>query len=133
LAISAFVEIIPAIRSLNLVWNQTGSSILKPKHVWAIRVQLKLAESHRNLEHFNLAIHSMLRGHDLVKMKVIDLMPLVRSRSAHSMQRTKVTQIYMKTGKLRAVELLLGQTKVHSTVRYLQAEFEDASAIADAI
>ena len=37
----------------------------------------------------------------------------------HSMRRTKVTQIYKKTGNLRAVQLLLGHTKMDSTVRYL--------------
>ncbi|CTQ49447.1 site-specific tyrosine recombinase XerC [Jannaschia donghaensis] len=37
----------------------------------------------------------------------------------HSMRRTKVTQIYKKTGNLRAVQLLLGHTKIDSTVRYL--------------
>ncbi|PTX72295.1 phage integrase family protein [Sulfitobacter mediterraneus] len=51
----------------------------------------------------------------------------------HSMQRTKVTQIYKKTGNLRAVQVLLGHTKMDSTVRYLGVELEDALAIAEAI
>ncbi len=51
----------------------------------------------------------------------------------HSMRRTKVTQIYKKTGNLRAVQLLLGHTKMDSTVRYLGVELEDALAIAEAI
>jgi hypothetical protein len=42
------------------------------------------------------------------------------------MRRTKVTQIYKKTGNLRAVQLLLGHTKMDSTVRYLGVELEDA-------
>ena len=46
----------------------------------------------------------------------------------HSMRRTKVTQIYKKTGNLRAVQLLLGHTKMDSTVRYLGVELEDALA-----
>jgi len=37
----------------------------------------------------------------------------------HSMRRTKATQIYKKTGNLRAIQLLLGHTKLESTVRYL--------------
>jgi hypothetical protein len=49
------------------------------------------------------------------------------------MRRTKVTQIYKKTGNLRAVQLLLGHTKMDSTVRYLGVELEDALAISDAI
>ena len=40
----------------------------------------------------------------------------------HSMRRTKPTQIYKKTGNLRAVQLLLGHTKLESTVRYLGIE-----------
>jgi len=47
--------------------------------------------------------------------------------------RTKVTQIYKKSGNLRAVQLLLGHTKMCSTVRYLGVELEDALAIAEAI
>ncbi len=49
------------------------------------------------------------------------------------MRRTKATQIYKKTGNLRAVQLLLGHTKMDSTVRYLGVELEDALAIAEAI
>lgn len=37
----------------------------------------------------------------------------------HSMRRTKAAQIYKKTGNLRAVQILLGHTKLESTVRYL--------------
>ena len=37
-----------------------------------------------------------------------------------SMRRTKVTQLDKKTGNLRAVQLLLGHTKMDSTVRYLR-------------
>lgn len=51
----------------------------------------------------------------------------------HSMRRTKVAQIYKKTGNLRAVQLLLGHTKMDSTVRYLGVELEDALAIAEAV
>jgi site-specific recombinase XerC len=41
------------------------------------------------------------------------------------MRRTKATQIYRKTGNLRAVQLLLGHTKLESTVRYLGIEVDD--------
>ena len=51
----------------------------------------------------------------------------------HSMRRTKVTQIYRKTGNLRAVQLLLGHTKLESTVRYLGIEVDDALHIAEQI
>lgn len=51
----------------------------------------------------------------------------------HSIRRTKVAQIYRKTGNLRAVQLLLGHTKMDSTVRYLGVELEDALAISEAV
>jgi integrase len=51
----------------------------------------------------------------------------------HSMRRTKVAEIYRKTGNLRAVQLLLGHTKVDSTVRYLGVELEDALSISERI
>lgn len=51
----------------------------------------------------------------------------------HSMQRTKVTQTYMKPGNLRAIQLLLGHTKMDSTVRYFGVELEDVLAISEAI
>lgn len=51
----------------------------------------------------------------------------------HSLRRTKVAQIYRKTGNLRAVQLLLGHTKMDSTVRYLGVELEDALTIAEAV
>ena len=165
---------------------------LKPKGVWAIRVRLELVENHRDLAVFNMAIEIQLRGCDLCRMQVVDVMAsgqikerasvlqsktqrrvrfeisdgtiasvakwledplmvgsqflwpgrflerlhistrqylrIVRDRvtsirleatacGTHSMRRTKVTQIYKKTGNLRAVQLLLGHTKMDSTVR----------------
>ena len=51
----------------------------------------------------------------------------------HSMRRTKVAQIYKKTGNLRAVQLLLGHTKMDSTVRYLGVDLEDALMISEAL
>ena len=45
------------------------------------------------------------------------------------MRRTKVAQIYRKTGNLRAVQLLLGHTKLESTVRYLGIEVDDALSL----
>ena len=51
----------------------------------------------------------------------------------HSIRRTKATLIYRKTGNLRAVQLLLGHTKVESTVRYLGIEVDDAIAIAEQV
>ncbi len=66
---------LPAIRALRPVWNKGRNvgqkRLLKAKHVRAIRVRLELAENHRDLALFNMAIDTKLRGCDLVKMKVV--------------------------------------------------------------
>ncbi len=203
---------LPAIRACRPAWNK-GRIVgqkrpLLPKHVWAIRVRLEIAENHRDLALFNLAIDSKLRGCVLVKLKVADVhaagqvkerASIIQSKTqksvrfeitegtrksilrwmeeplmigseflwpgrfherlhistrqyarlvrdwvksiglepsaygTHSMRRTKVAQIYRKTGNLRAVQLLLGHTKMDSTVRYLGVDLEDALSIAEAV
>ena len=203
---------VPAIRACRPAWNK-GRIVgqkrpLLPKHVWAIRVRLEIADKHRDLALFNLAIDSKLRGCDLVCLKVADVLAAghVKERASiiqrktqkpvrfeitegtrksllrwigkplmtgsehlwpgrfharlhistrqyarlvgewvnsiglepsaygtHSMRRTKVAQIYKKTGNLRAVQLLLGHTKMDSTVRYLGVELEDALAISESV
>ncbi len=64
-------------------------------------------------------------------MTPIDLEP--SSYGTHSMRRTKVAQIYRKTGNLGAVQLLPGHTKMDSTVRYLGVELEDALSISESV
>ena len=203
---------LPAIRACRPAWNK-GRIVgqkrpLLPKHVWAIRVQLEIAQRTRELALFNLAIDSKLRGCDLVRLKVGEVYAagqvkhrasIVQSKTqrpvsfeitegtrmaiatwlnapvmigsehlwpkrfherlhistrqyarlvrewvtsiglepsaygTHSMRRTKVAQIYRKSGNLRAVQLLLGHTKMDSAVRYLGVELEDALAIAEAV
>ena len=49
----------------------------------------------------------------------------------HSMRRTKATLIYKRTKNLRAVQLLLGNTKLESTVRYLGIEVDDVLEISE--
>jgi integrase len=49
----------------------------------------------------------------------------------HSLRRTKATLIYRRSKNLRAVQLLLGHTKLESTVRYLRIEVDDALEIAE--
>lgn len=207
-----YISNLPAIHRKKPAWNK-GRIVgqkrpLKPKHVWAIRVRLEIAENHRDLALFNTAIDSILRGCDLVVLKVADVYaagqikerasilqsktkkpvrfelsegtrtslvrwlddpmmvgheylwpsrfhdPLHVSTSqyarlvqewvssiglepsaygTHSMRRTKVAQIYKKTGNLRAVQLLLGHTKMDSTVRYLGDELEDALDISEGV
>lgn len=203
---------LPAIRPQRPAWNR-GRIVgqkrpLLPKHVWAIRVRLEIAENRRDLALFNTAIDSKLRGCDLVRLKVADVYAagLIKERASilqsktkkpvrfeltegtrkslsdwlddqrmigqeylwpgrfheplhistrqyarlvrgwvqsigleasaygtHSMRRTKVAQIYRKTENLRAVQLLLGHTKMDSTLRYLGVELEDALVISEAV
>lgn len=86
------------------------------------------------------------RGCDLVRLKVADVVVggVVRDwvgaigldpsgYGTHSLRCTKATHIYRKTGSLRAVQRLLGRTKVDCTVRYLGVELEDALSIAQRI
>ena len=49
----------------------------------------------------------------------------------HSLRRTKASLIYRRTKNLRAVQILLGHTKMESTVRYLGIEVEDALEMAE--
>ncbi len=179
---------------------------LRLPEIWAIRIQLDLAQKTRDLAMFNLAIDSKLRSCDLVKLKVMDVsnsggianramvlqqktqQPVkfeITSRTklaltewiekaqlayhdylfpsrnrnldhistrqyarlvkawvelaglesaiygTHSLRRTKATLIYKRTKNLRAVQLLLGHTKIESTVRYLGVEVDDALEMAE--
>ena len=60
-------------------WNRgklTGAKPpLRPKHVWAVRTRLQLANRLRNLALFDLAIDSKLRGCDVVALKIVDVAP----------------------------------------------------------
>ena len=49
----------------------------------------------------------------------------------HTMRRTKASMIYRRTKNLRAVQLLLGHSKLENTVRYLGIEVEDALEMAE--
>ncbi len=174
---------------------------LKPQQVWAIRFWLDHERRLRDRAMFDLAIDSKLRGCDIVKMKIGDLVRggQVRSRAivvqqktgrpvqfelleparnsilawlerrggtlddfvfpsridhandistrqyarlvdewvigiglrpedygTQSLRRTKASIIDKQSGNLRAVQILLGHTKIESTVRYLGVDIEDA-------
>jgi integrase len=179
---------------------------LKAQQVWAIRFWLDRERRLRDRAMFDLAIDSKLRGCDIVKIKIGDLVSggRVRPRAivvqqktgrpvqfellepargsllawfecrggtlddyafpsridhadhistrqyarlvdewvtgiglrkedygTHSLRRTKASIIYKQTGNLRAVQILLGHTKIESTVRYLGVDIEDALALAE--
>jgi integrase len=64
-------------------------------------------------------------------LRVIGLDPL--AYGTHSLRRTKASMIYRRTGNLRAVQLLLGHTKIESTVQYLGIDVDDALLISEQV
>ena len=193
-------------------WNasrKVGSKrALKPKQIWEIRFWLDRERRLRDRALFDLAIDSKLRGCDIVKIRIGDLVSggAVRSRAiviqqktgrpvqfelmdtarasllawlerrggsvddfafpsridhakhlstrqyarlvdewvtgiglraedygTHSLRRTKASIIYKATGNLRAVQILLGHTKIENTVRYLGVDVEDALTLAEGV
>lgn len=87
---------LPAINPKRHPWNKgrlAGQKrTLLPKQVWAIRARLELAGNLRDLALFNLAIDSKLRGCDLVRLKVIDLI-------SNDKVRERVSVIQSKTNR----------------------------------
>lgn len=49
----------------------------------------------------------------------------------HSLRRTKASIIYKATGNIRAIQILLGHSKIENTVRYLGVDIEDALSLAE--
>jgi hypothetical protein len=88
---------LPAIRALRPAWNKgriVGQNLsLKPNHVWAIRVRLELAENHRDLALFNMAIDCKLRGCDLVRMKVVAVMASGQIKARASVLQSKTQKL----------------------------------------
>ncbi|RBW52499.1 tyrosine-type recombinase/integrase [Ruegeria sp. A3M17] len=147
---------LPATTPKRRAWNK-GRIIgqkrpLLPKQVWAIRARLELSENTREAvlawvrspEMFACRFMFPSRFHDRPHISTRQYGRLVRDwviaiglepggYGTHSLRRTKAAEIYRKTGNLRAVQLLLGHTKVDSTVRYLGVELEDALSIAERI
>jgi integrase len=115
-------------------WNKgkltAAKPPLRPKHVWSIRTKLQIEGCARDLAIFNLAIAA---GGYIVSEWIGSVGLDPRLFGTHSLRRTKATQIYRRTGNLRAVQLLLGHTKIESTVRYLGIEVDDALAIAEQV
>ena len=179
---------------------------LKPRDVWAIRFFLEHDGRLRDRALFDLAIDSKLRGCDVVRIKIGDLVSggQVRHRAmvvqqktgrpvqfeildparaslltwlnrrggsvddfafpsridpadhvstrqyarlvdewvtavglprqdygTHSLRRTKASLVYKRTGNLRAVQILLGHTKIETAVRYLGVDIEDALTLSE--
>lgn len=62
-------------------------------------------------------------------MTAIGLDP--REYGTHSLRRTKASMIYKRTGNLRAVQLLLGHSKIENTIRYLGVDIDDALTLSE--
>jgi integrase len=77
--------------------------------------------SHLSTRQYSRIVHSWVR----------ELGADPSAYSTHSIRRTKASLIYRRTKNLRAVQLLLGHTKLESTVRYLGIEVDDALEMAE--
>jgi integrase len=76
--------------------------------------------------------HISTRQYARIVHKWVEMIGLDSSLyGTHSLRRTKATLIYRRTKNLRAVQLLLGHTKLESTVRYLGIEVDDALEMAE--
>ena len=179
---------------------------LTQKQIWAVRFFLDREGRVRDRALFDLAIDSKLRGCDLIKIRIRDLVagPEIRTRAivvqqmtgrpvqfeitsdvrasllawlerrggtiddyafpsrinhahhmctrqyarlvdewvtaiglppeeygTHSLRRAKASMIYKATGNLRAIQILLGHSKIENTVRYLGVDVEDALLLAE--
>jgi len=99
---------------------------LRPKHVWAVRTRLQLANRLRDLALFDLAIDSKLRGCDVVALKVVDLAP-----HGYAVDRASVRQ--RKTGSPFASRSRSKRAKRSTTISSNGAEgpvhtcFQDAA------
>lgn len=49
----------------------------------------------------------------------------------HSLRLTKASIIYKATGNIRAIQILLGHSKIENTVRYLGVDIKDALTLAE--
>lgn len=82
----------------------------------------------------DLEEHLSTRQYARLVKQWIDLLGLDHcSYATHSLRRTKVALLYRKTGNLRACQLLLGHTKLESTVRYLGIEVDEALQLSEGL
>jgi integrase len=83
--------------------------------------RLRARRAHLSTRQYSRIVHSWVR----------DLGADPSAYSTHSIRRTKASLIYRRTKNLRAVQLLLGHSKLESTVRYLGIEVDDALEMAE--
>lgn len=111
------------------ITNLTAASVLSQIKEAGLSCSGSLFPSrHNNSEHL-----STRQYHRIVDQWVTDAGLEPSDYGTHSLRRTKVAQLYRNTGNLRAVQLLLGHSKIESTIRYLGVELEDALSISEAL
>ncbi len=107
---------LPMLRPQRAAWNKSRivgqKRPLLPKHVWAIRVRLELAANIRDLALFNMAVDSKLRGCDLVRLKVADVVVAGRVKERASIIQSK-TQ--------RPVQFEITEGTRQSVLRWVQS------------
>ena len=109
------------------ITEQTRDSLLS----WIRTTELS-SDSYLFPSRINKTTHISTRQYGRILKRWVSTIGLDASRyGTHSMRRTKATLIYRRTKNLRAVQLLLGHTKLESTVRYLGIEVEDALEISE--
>lgn len=107
--------------------DQTRSAL----GAWIHRAQLR-SEDYLFPSRLHTSDHLSTRQYDrIVKgwMKAVGLDPVMYG--TQTMRRRKASLVYRRTKNLRAVQLLLGHTKLESTVRYLGIEVDDALEMAE--
>lgn len=97
------------------------AAALKPEDYLFPSRRAASSESHLSTRQYARIVHTWVEE--------IGLDPAMYA--THSMRRTKAALIYRRTKNLRAVQLLLGHTKLESTVRYLGIEVDDALEMAE--
>ncbi len=103
----------------------------KSLYAWIRHAALK-TEDYLFPSRIQLSLHLSTRQYArIVETWVAEIGLDVSAYGTHSMRRTKPSLIYRRTKNLRAVQLLLGHTKLESTVRYLGVEVDDALEMAE--
>lgn len=109
------------------ITEQTRNAIVE----WIQLAQLR-SEGFLFPSRINSAKHLSTRQYArIVKSWVTEIGLDASVYGTHTMRRTKASLIYRRTKNLRAVQLLLGHTKLESTVRYLGIEVDDALEMAE--
>lgn len=130
--------------------NQITARAIVTQQKTGLPVHFEITEQTRNslyawIKHAQLSLEDYLfpsRVHDSPHLSTRQYARIVNAwveeigldsanYGTHTMRRTKVSLIYKRTKNLRAIQLLLGHTKLDSTVRYLGIEVDDALELAE--